>query len=101
MSIKTKDVSSFIKYYEKYGSYNISKAIEFLFYGPFKLWLDYLTPEEKQVFNNNLLDPLVKLIEEKYNNRKINIQLTEEFKDEIILNDVQILQKIFFIYHII
>lgn len=91
---------AYFKNFSSFANYDLSKAIKLFFDGPFKQWVDYLTPEERQEFNLNLLAPLLEFLEQKYDNRKIEIHIREDFKEEIIQNDLQIPSKtVFFIPH--
>jgi len=60
------------------------------FEGLFTRWIDYLKPEEREIFNKDLFIPLLDLIKRKDHDTKIKIHIPERLKEELIKNDIQI-----------
>jgi len=88
--VKIKNVQSFLKIYERFYDKSASEAMSIFFEGLFTRWIDYLKPEEREIFNKDLFIPLLDLFKRKDHDTKIKIHIPERFKEELIKNDIQI-----------
>ena len=90
LCVKLENEKLFLKEYEKFYDKNPSEAMQLFYDGPFTRWIDYLKPEEREKFNKNLLEFLLKFFKRKEPIKKIKINIAETFKEEIIKQNLQL-----------